>query len=70
MRKVDSNIPIPKRDKYEFVLMKKVGQSIFYPTSEVSRGCIANAAFVYGKRSGRRYSTQKVKGGTRVWRIK
>ena len=74
MYKIEKNIPYPKAAdrKYPFSEMK-IGDSFFVPFSEMkNRSVIALSASYHGRKSNRKYRTQKTEDGNgiRCWRIK
>lgn len=64
--KIETGIPV-KKNKYPFPEMD-VGQSFFIATDLEARK-IRRAATAYGSRTGKKFSTRKIKGGYRCWRI-
>lgn len=72
MYKIEKNIEYPRNKdrKYPFSVMK-VGDSFFVPSADIkNRGIIANNAYNYAKRTGKKFRTQTTKdGGVRCWRI-
>ena len=71
---IDDSIPIPPHNqrniKYPWEGMK-VGDSFFVPAEEdIGRNRTRNAAYQANQRYGsNRYTTRKVTGGVRVWRV-
>jgi len=71
MYKIEKNIPAPgpapqSIRKYPFDKMQ-IGDSFFVPGG--NQNSIATSATNQLNRYGRRYTTRKMDGGVRVWRI-
>jgi hypothetical protein len=67
MFKVEKGVPHPgKGGKYPWSTME-IGESFFVPDSD--GGAPHTAAHAAGRRLGRKFTTKKVDGGRRVWRV-
>ncbi len=63
---IEKGVPAPDAPlRYPFPEME-VGDSFFTPGPRKS---MASAAFAYGAKTGRKFTTQRVDGGYRCWRI-
>ena len=78
--KIDRDVPLPKNNhslKYDFDQMN-VGDSIFVeegtPAATFSPKAtsprIAQAAAAHARKFGKKFTTRKVEGGYRTWRLK
>lgn len=70
MFKIERGIPLPpasKARKYSFDEME-VGDSVFFEDVSLRRK-FYNAAKAMGKRHGYKFSSRKVDGGFRIWRV-
>ena len=76
MFKVESGIELPAKPKgghgakYPFAKMEP-GQSFLLPTDSVNNvsNSAAKAASYWGSKLGRKFTTRRVEGGVRVWRV-
>ncbi len=69
--KVETNVPIPSRDrsKYPFVDMD-VGDSFLIPDpTDTERKRVQTSAASYGRRHNKHFVTRTTHDGIRVWRI-
>lgn len=70
---IDKGIPIPSGAgrqggrKYPFADME-IGDSVFFEGS-ASYGKEHNAARVYGRRTGKKFTARTTRGGVRIWRV-
>lgn len=72
MRKVEKNIPIPnnhpgRKKRYPFDSME-IGDS--FETSVIKFNSARSAAWSYGKKSGKVFTSRRFKTIGRIWRIK
>lgn len=66
--KIERDIPLPparNQRRYPYPQLE-VGESFFVP--EVSQNAIANQAWRWSQKLGRKFETRKRPGGVRVWR--
>lgn len=78
MYSIEKNVAIPTIErpnrktgayKYPFAKME-VGDSFFVPINrEKELKSVASSSSLYGSKLGRKFTTRKVVGGVRVWRI-
>jgi hypothetical protein len=66
---VDRNIPIPTepyhKNRFPFNNMS-VGDS--FVVAHQDRHSVSSAAWIYGNKTGRKFTTRKYLGGIRIWR--
>ena len=73
MFKIEKNVPLPEREwrasKYGFDKME-VGDSIFIPTEQVVPAIHSAPGYYAIRHPGTKFTTRRVEGGYRIWRIK
>jgi len=74
MYEIDKNVPVPdsrtlKSTRYGFDKME-VGDSIFIPSDKPLPGIHSAPCYYAIRHPGTKFTTRKVEGGYRIWRIK
>ena len=74
--KMDSHIPVPSghepfKGKYPLHLLKKAGQSMFFPGDYATKAQLQTAASIYSRKKDTtfKYVTRVEGKGCRIWKI-